>query len=82
MIEQAAVERLRAYVPPPTNYDSVPLTRRAAVLILLFADQQGELRVVLTIRSKTLSSCKSSQIQQSRNISWRMSCVSITSYPS
>ncbi|KAJ5114937.1 NUDIX domain protein [Penicillium alfredii] len=53
---QEAINRLRAYVPPPTAYDSVPLIRRAAVLLLLYADRQGELRVVITIRAKTLSS--------------------------
>jgi hypothetical protein len=35
-----------------------PLTRRAAVLILLFADRKGDLRVVLTMRASTLKSCK------------------------
>ena len=44
-------------MPPPTSYGDVPLTRRAAVLLLLYADQKGDLRVVLTIRAKTLSSC-------------------------
>ncbi|RAO72300.1 uncharacterized protein BHQ10_008312 [Talaromyces amestolkiae] len=51
-----AIARLRAYKPPPSNYDSVPLTRRAAVLILLYADLNGDLKTVLTIRAKTLSS--------------------------
>ncbi|KAF2221271.1 NUDIX hydrolase domain-like protein [Elsinoe ampelina] len=50
----AALARLRAFVPPPTNYHSLPITRRAAVLILLFADRSGGLRVVLTIRSTKL----------------------------
>ncbi|PNS20849.1 hypothetical protein CAC42_2780 [Sphaceloma murrayae] len=50
----AALARIRAFVPPPTNYHSLPLTRRAAVLILLFADRSGGLRVVLTIRSTKL----------------------------
>lgn len=54
-----AIDRLRAYVPPPTSYGDVPLTRRAAVLLLLYADRKGDLRVVLTIRAKTLSSCMS-----------------------
>ena len=45
-------------MPPPTNYDLVPLSRRAAVLVLLYADPKGDLRVVLTMRAKTLSSCK------------------------
>ncbi|KAF2756615.1 hypothetical protein EJ05DRAFT_502112 [Pseudovirgaria hyperparasitica] len=51
-----ALARLRAYVPPPTQYYNTPLSRRAAVLILLFADPHGDLKVVLTMRSKTLSS--------------------------
>ncbi|KAF2674043.1 hypothetical protein BT63DRAFT_361155, partial [Microthyrium microscopicum] len=51
-----AISRLRSYTPPSTNYFSLPLTRRAAVLILLYADRQGDLRVVLTMRAKTLSS--------------------------
>ncbi|KAF4552566.1 NUDIX domain-containing protein 2 [Elsinoe fawcettii] len=51
-----ALARLRAFVPPPTNYHSLPVTRRAAVLILLFADRTGGLRVVLTIRSTKLKS--------------------------
>ncbi|GES57576.1 NUDIX domain protein [Aspergillus terreus] len=53
---QKAIERLRAFQPPPTSYNLVPLSRRAAVLVLLYADPNGDLRVVLTIRAKTLSS--------------------------
>ncbi|KAJ5219998.1 hypothetical protein N7468_009202 [Penicillium chermesinum] len=53
---QEAIARLRNYVPPPTAYYDVPLSRRAAVLILLYADPNGDLRVVITIRAKTLSS--------------------------
>jgi 8-oxo-dGTP pyrophosphatase MutT (NUDIX family) len=34
----------------------MPLSRKAAVLILLFADPSGELRVVITMRASTLSS--------------------------
>lgn len=34
----------------------MPLSRKAAVLILLFADANGELRVVITMRASTLSS--------------------------
>ncbi|KAF2836173.1 hypothetical protein M501DRAFT_901431, partial [Patellaria atrata CBS 101060] len=52
----AAIARLRAYKPPPTSYGSLPLSRRAAVLILLFVGREGELRVVLTMRSRSLSS--------------------------
>ncbi|KAF2459988.1 hypothetical protein BDY21DRAFT_337077 [Lineolata rhizophorae] len=51
-----AIARLRSYVPPPTQYTNLPLTRRAAVLLLLFADKAGHLKVVLTIRASTLSS--------------------------
>lgn len=51
-----ALDRLRAYQPPPTQYDSAPLSRRAAVLLLLFADRRGDLRIVLTMRASTLSS--------------------------
>lgn len=49
-----ALQNLRAFIPPPTNYYRCPLKRRAAVLILLFADKRGDLRVVLTIRSSAL----------------------------
>ncbi|KAJ5161188.1 hypothetical protein N7492_006580 [Penicillium capsulatum] len=52
---KAAIERLRNYVPPPTAYGDVPLTRRAAVLLLLYADPHGDLRIVITIRAKTLN---------------------------
>jgi hypothetical protein len=55
---QEAIHRLRNYVPPPTAYDTVPLSRRAAVLLLLYADPQGDLRIVITIRAKTLRSCR------------------------
>lgn len=34
----------------------MPLSRKAAVLILLFADKKGDLRVVLTMRASSLSS--------------------------
>ncbi|KAH9221557.1 NUDIX hydrolase domain-like protein [Leptodontidium sp. 2 PMI_412] len=51
----AAIARLRAYKPPPfTIWDKLPLSRKAAVLILLFADRRGDLRVVLTMRASTL----------------------------
>ncbi|GKZ17111.1 hypothetical protein AbraIFM66951_006798 [Aspergillus brasiliensis] len=53
---QKAIARLRKYTPPPTTYTSVPLSRRAAVLVLLYADQKGDLRVVLTMRAATLRS--------------------------
>ncbi|KAF8866562.1 hypothetical protein BDZ45DRAFT_700639 [Acephala macrosclerotiorum] len=51
----AAVARLRTYKPPPfAIWDRLPLSRRAAVLILLFADRRGDLRVVITMRASTL----------------------------
>lgn len=43
-------------MPPATTWHQLPLSRRAAVLILLFADRRGDLRVVLTMRSSTLKS--------------------------
>ncbi|KAL4775134.1 hypothetical protein BDW60DRAFT_204406 [Aspergillus nidulans var. acristatus] len=61
---QEAINRLRAFKPPPTSYDLVPLSRRAAVLLLLYADAKGDLRVVLTIRASTLSSCKSDSLDE------------------
>ena len=53
-----ALSNLRAFVPPKTNYYQCPLKRRAAVLILLFADRVGDLRVILTIRSAGLKNCE------------------------
>ncbi|KAF8456215.1 NUDIX hydrolase domain-like protein, partial [Terfezia claveryi] len=52
--QQRAILRLQAYKPPKTSYDSMPLSRRAAVLVLLFPDIHGRLRVVLTLRSERL----------------------------
>jgi 8-oxo-dGTP pyrophosphatase MutT (NUDIX family) len=54
--KQQALARLRAYKPPPTQWYNCPLTRRAAVLILLFPDRHGALNVVLTLRSAALTS--------------------------
>lgn len=54
---KAAITRLRAYKPPPFPlWDKLPLSRRAAVLILLYADRHGDLRVVLTMRAASLRS--------------------------
>ncbi|KAI5292395.1 hypothetical protein KEM55_007832, partial [Ascosphaera atra] len=50
-----AIDRLRAYGCPQTHYYDVPARRRAAVLFLLFADKRGDLRVIVTIRSSTLT---------------------------
>ncbi|KAI0021473.1 NUDIX hydrolase domain-like protein [Xylariomycetidae sp. FL0641] len=53
----AAIARLRAYTPPPfPTWDRLPVSRRAAVLILLFADRRGDLRVVITMRAASLRS--------------------------
>jgi 2-hydroxy-dATP diphosphatase / coenzyme A diphosphatase len=52
---QAAIARLRAYRPPPLPvWDRLPASRRAAVLLLLYADRRGELRVVVTMRAASL----------------------------
>ncbi|KAL2270918.1 hypothetical protein VTJ83DRAFT_289 [Remersonia thermophila] len=53
----AAISRLRAYKPPPFPlWDRLPLSRRAAVLLLLYADRRGDLRVVITMRAASLRS--------------------------
>ena len=55
MRSKAAIARLRAYKPPPfPTWDQLPVSRRAAVLILLFADRRGDLRVVITMRATSL----------------------------
>ena len=57
MHPQAAIARLRAYRPPPFPlWDRLPLSRRAAVLMLLYADRRGDLRVVITMRAASLRS--------------------------
>lgn len=54
---QAAISRLRAYRPPPFPlWDALPVRRRAAVLVLLYADRWGDLRVVITMRAASLRS--------------------------
>ncbi|KLU87716.1 NUDIX domain-containing protein [Magnaporthiopsis poae ATCC 64411] len=56
-VSLAAVARLRSYRPPAFPlWDRLPVNRRAAVLILLYADRLGDLRVVITMRSATLRS--------------------------
>ncbi|KAM4054954.1 NUDIX domain-containing protein [Hirsutella rhossiliensis] len=53
----AALNRLRAYKPPPFPlWDALPARRRAAVLVLLYADRAGDLRVVVTMRAASLRS--------------------------
>ncbi|KAI0203732.1 NUDIX hydrolase domain-like protein [Astrocystis sublimbata] len=55
VVSAAAIARLRAYKPPPFPiWDRLPVSRRAAVLILLFADRRGDLRVVITMRAASL----------------------------
>lgn len=57
MRSKAAIARLRSYRPPPFPlWDTLPVSRRAAVLILLYADRRGDLRVVLTMRAASLRS--------------------------
>lgn len=54
---KAAISRLRAYKPPPFPlWDRLPVSRRAAVLMLLYADRKGDLRVVITMRAASLRS--------------------------
>ncbi|OAQ72212.1 NUDIX domain-containing protein [Pochonia chlamydosporia 170] len=53
----AALNRLRAYKPPPFPiWDTLPARKRAAVLVLLYADRWGDLRVVITMRAASLRS--------------------------
>lgn len=52
---KAAIARFRAYKPPAFPlWDRLPVRRRAAVLILLYADRRGDLRVVITMRAASL----------------------------
>lgn len=56
-LHQAALARLRAYKPPPFPlWDALPARKRAAVLILLYPDRWGDLRVVITMRAASLRS--------------------------
>ncbi|KAM0253964.1 hypothetical protein ACHAQJ_007033 [Trichoderma viride] len=53
----AAINRFRAYKPPSFPlWDKLPARKRAAVLVLLFADRWGDLRVVVTMRAASLRS--------------------------
>ncbi|KAL1839393.1 hypothetical protein VTK73DRAFT_4052 [Phialemonium thermophilum] len=57
MRSKAAIARLRAFKPPPFPlWDRLPVSRRAAVLMLLYADRRGDLRVVITMRAASLRS--------------------------
>ncbi|KAK6505643.1 hypothetical protein TWF481_007534 [Arthrobotrys musiformis] len=51
---QEVISRLKNYKPPSNQWEEFDVSRRAAVLILLFPDSKGELRVVLTERSSNL----------------------------
>ncbi|KAM0204675.1 hypothetical protein ACHAPQ_001965 [Fusarium lateritium] len=56
-MSSAAIARFRAYKPPAFPlWDRLPVRRRAAVLILLYADRRGDLRVVITMRAASLRS--------------------------
>ncbi|POR30835.1 Peroxisomal coenzyme A diphosphatase 1, peroxisomal [Tolypocladium paradoxum] len=56
-LAQAAINRLRAYKPPAFPlWDALPARKRAAVLVLLYADRWGDLRVVITMRAASLRS--------------------------
>ncbi|KAF7542786.1 hypothetical protein G7Z17_g11274 [Cylindrodendrum hubeiense] len=53
----AAIARFRTYKPPAFPlWDRLPARKRAAVLILLYADRRGDLRVVITMRAASLRS--------------------------
>ncbi|KAF7560884.1 hypothetical protein G7046_g3271 [Stylonectria norvegica] len=53
----AAIARFRTYKPPAFPlWDRLPARKRAAVLILLYADKRGDLRVVITMRATSLRS--------------------------
>ncbi|KAH7162856.1 NUDIX hydrolase domain-like protein [Dactylonectria estremocensis] len=53
----AAIARFRTYKPPAFPlWDRLPVRKRAAVLILLYADRRGDLRVVITMRAASLRS--------------------------
>jgi coenzyme A diphosphatase NUDT7 len=55
MLVKRALARLRAYTPPPFPiWNKLPVSRRAAVLVLLYADRRGDLRVVITMRAASL----------------------------
>lgn len=57
LLTQAAVARLRAFKPPPFPlWDRIHTSRKAAVLLLLYADRRGDLRVVITMRAASLRS--------------------------
>lgn len=57
MLPQAAISRLRAYKPPAFPlWDKIPFRKRAAILVLLYADRWGDLRVVITMRAASLRS--------------------------
>ncbi|KAK9458004.1 NUDIX hydrolase domain-like protein [Dipodascopsis uninucleata] len=53
------LQRIRQYTVPPTSWNVLPVSRRAAVLVLLFPDNRGDLQVVLTMRGASLSSFSS-----------------------
>ncbi|KAK9479277.1 NUDIX hydrolase domain-like protein [Lipomyces japonicus] len=55
-VSTQCLQRLRQYKPGPSVWNSLPLSRRAAVLVLLFPDAGGGLRIVLTMRGALLSS--------------------------
>ncbi|RUO96298.1 NUDIX hydrolase domain-like protein [Jimgerdemannia flammicorona] len=50
---QNVIHRFKNYIPTPDTY---PDTRRAAVLLPLFFNDDGELEVILTVRSMNLNS--------------------------
>uniref|UniRef100_A0A8R7R709 Nudix hydrolase domain-containing protein n=1 Tax=Triticum urartu TaxID=4572 RepID=A0A8R7R709_TRIUA len=86
---EALIRRLRLHQAPPSPYSGDPSTaatpaaanlfqpRRAAVLVCLFHDAAGELRVLLTKRASSLSTHSGEQLARyfvaafDRSESWR-----------
>lgn len=50
------VQRLRLYKPTPVSDETQFSVKRAAVLVCIFQGNNGDLRVILTKRSSSLSS--------------------------
>lgn len=80
MRSKAAIARLRAYKPPPfPTWDRLHVSRRAAVLVLLFADRRGDLRVVITMRAASLRNFSGTSSQPTY-IRWTHPLLTLTAY--
>jgi hypothetical protein len=90
------IQRLRLHQPPPSPYSGDPSVaatpgaaelfqpRRAAVLVCLFQDAAGELRVLLTKRASSLSTHSGEQLARfsvtasDRSEPWHLRGISIS----